>query len=310
MDYKKDENSEVESYHNSWYKIPMTSNQTFERNNYYEVNIVLNRPGAIVESEPVNLQEIHYSVDEWTAVDINVSDAARPSYLQLNTDHVNIYNVNFDETTLEYASSSPISIDLIEAYYFNYLDQMVDVSSYSIYADPQDYDALNGGIYIYSQFVGKTDAEIAAELAELGEAPYVRDEPVNPEVEAPDPQAIVDKYNAQVSYPSRLISYRYTGADVEFYATGNSSTGRRNAQFAQKEYDDYMALRTQFVDRANSTQKKMEELAAQISAMSLPATPENETPADEAPEEPPIYVQPESDDSESTNSFQDQAPSA
>lgn len=241
MDYKKDENSEVESYHNSWYKIPMTSNQTFERNNYYEVNIVLNRPGAIVESEPVNLQEIHYSVDEWTAVDINVSDAARPSYLQLNTDHVNIYNVNFDETTLEYASSSPISIDLIEAYYFNYLDQMVDVSSYSIYADPQDYDALNGGIYIYSQFVGKTDAEIAAELAELGEAPYVRDEPVNPEVEAPDPQAIVDKYNAQVSYPSRLISYRYTGADVEFYATGNSSTGRRNAQFAQKEYDDAYA---------------------------------------------------------------------
>ena len=238
MEYKKNAESEAVAYHNSWFKIPMTNNQTFERNNYYEVNISLNRPGAVVESEPVVLEEVFYAVDEWTSVEINVSEAARPSFLQLNRDHVDIYNLNSDNTSLEYASSSPISIELIDACYYNYLDNRVDVKNlYPIYATPVNSEALNGKIEIFSQFVGKSEAEIAAELAALGNAPYVPDEPVNPEVTAPDPQAIVNKYNETVDRDSRRISYRGTGENVEFNATGNSNTGRRNAEAAQNEYD-------------------------------------------------------------------------
>lgn len=237
LDYKKDAASETVPYHNSWYKIPMTDNQTFERNNYYEVNITVNRPGAIVESEPTVLEEIYYAVDEWTTVDINISDASRPSYLQLNTDHVDMYNVNTNNTSLRYASSSPVTIELVEAYYYNYLDQMVDVSSYQISASPIDGSALNGGVMISSPFVGKTDAEIAAELAALGNAPSVHEEPVNPEAVAPDPQEIIDRYN-QGQNNRRRITYSGSGANVVFRAvTNNNSTGTRNAQFAQEEYD-------------------------------------------------------------------------
>ena len=240
LDYKKDAASETVPYHNSWYKIPMTDNQTFERNNYYEVNITINRPGAIVESEPIVLEEIYYAVDEWTTIDINISDASRPSYLQLNTDHVDMYNVNTNNTSLSYASSSPVTIELLEAYYYNYLDQKVDVSSYQISASPIDGSDLNGGVMINSPFVGKTDVEIAAELAALGDAPSVRDEPVNPEAAAPDPQEIVDRYN-QGQRENRRIRYTGSGADVQFSAVGNSTTGRNNARFAQEEYDEAYA---------------------------------------------------------------------
>lgn len=265
MDYKKDAGSVAEPFHNSWYKIPMTDNQTFERNNYYEVNITVNRPGAIVESEPTVLEEIFYAVGEWTTVDINISDASRPSYLQLNTDHVDMYNVNIDNKSLSYASSSPVSIELVKAYYVNYLDQEVDVTTSAITASPIDGSALNGGVTINSPFVGKTDAEIAAEIAALGSAPSVRDEPVNPEVQAPDPQEIVNRYN-QGQYESRRITYSGSGANVVFRAVSNySSTGRQNAQLAQNEYDaayqayiEWSSLTAQ--EQADKIQQYQEEL--------------------------------------------------
>lgn len=266
MDYKKDAASEAEPYHNSWYKIPMTDNQTFERNNYYEVNITVNRPGAIVESEPIVLEEIFYAVDEWTTVDINISDAARPSYLQLNTDHVDMYNVNVDNKSLSYASSSPVSIELVNAYYVNYLDQEVDVTSSEITASPIDASSLNGGVTINSPFVGKTDAEIAAEIAALGAAPSVRDEPVNPEVQAPDPQEIVNRYN-QGQYETRRITYSGSGADVVFRAVSYMSmTGRQNAQLAQNEYDAAYQAYTGWAnlteqEKTDRIQKYQEELA-------------------------------------------------
>lgn len=266
MDYKKDADSETQVYHNSWYKIPMTDNQTFERNNYYEVNITVNRPGAIVESEPTVLEEIFYSVDQWTTVDINISDAARPSYLQLNTDHVDMYNVNVDNKSLSYASSSPVSIELVNAYYVNYLDQEVDVTSSAITASPIDASSLNGGVKINSPFVGKTDAEIAAEIAALGAAPAVRDEPVNPEVEAPDPQEIVNRYN-QGQNNNRRITYSGSGANVVFRAvSNNNSTGRRNAEFAQQEYDAAYAAYSEWArltaqEQAEKIQQYQDELA-------------------------------------------------
>lgn len=266
MDYKKDAGSVAEPFHNSWYNIPMTDNQTFERNNYYEVNITVNRPGAIVESEPTVLEEIFYAVGEWTTVDINISDASRPSYLQLNTDHVDMYNVNIDNKSLSYASSSPVSIELVKAYYVNYLDQEVDVTTSAITASPIDGSALNGGVTINSPFVGKTDAEIAAEIAALGSAPSVRDEPVNPEVQAPDPQEIVNRYN-QGQYEFRRITYSGSGANVVFRAVSNSSgTGRQNAQLAQNEYDaayqayiEWSSLTAQ--EQAEKIQQYQDELA-------------------------------------------------
>ena len=153
-------NSESTEYHNSWYKIHMTSGTKFERNRYYEVNISLGRPGALSESEPVSIDEVHYNVEDWTDVVVHVDSKIRPQYLHLNVDHVDMYNVNSDDKSLIFASSSPIAsdgIELLEAYYYNSVDAKVNVST----AYPQAYrqikatadaQTLNGKISIVSPF--------------------------------------------------------------------------------------------------------------------------------------------------------------
>ena len=69
-----------------------------------------------------------------------------------------MYNVNRDNTSLEFASSSPIkSIVLDEAYYINYLSQKVSVSEdIKATANPGE---LSGKINIFSPFVA--DGEVA-----------------------------------------------------------------------------------------------------------------------------------------------------
>lgn len=106
--------AEETPYKNSWYKIPMSKDQKFERNRYYEVNITLNRPGATSDSNPQELYDIYYSVEDWTSVEVEVGGEDRPKYLQLNTDLVEMHNVIQDSKSLEFSSSSAItSITLV-----------------------------------------------------------------------------------------------------------------------------------------------------------------------------------------------------
>lgn len=152
------------SYKNSWYKIPMSKDQKFERNHYYEVNITLNRPGATSDSNPQELTDIYYAVEDWTGVTVEVGkEEYKPLYLQLNTSHVDMYNINTDDNTLQFASSSPIkSVTLKEAYYVNSTDTRVYLHQSSDSADRNVFtqinatytaNVLNGGITIFSPFV-------------------------------------------------------------------------------------------------------------------------------------------------------------
>ena len=146
-------------HHNSWYKIHMTGEKLFRRNNYYEVNVVINRPGATSETTPEKIDDAHFVVKAWTEHTINVGGDDKPSYLQLNTDHVDMYNINTDATSLEFASSSPIaSIVLEKAYYVNYLGQEVDVKTknsrvYNAIKATAEANVLNGNITIFSPFI-------------------------------------------------------------------------------------------------------------------------------------------------------------
>lgn len=156
--------SEETEYKNSWYKIPMSKDQMFERNHYYEVNITLNRPGAVSDSNPQTLNDIVYAVEDWTGVTVEVGkEENKPLYLQLNTNHLDMYNVNTDANTLQFASSSSIkSVTLKEAYYVNstdtrvYLDQSSDSADRNVYNQIEatyTADVLNGAITIFSPFV-------------------------------------------------------------------------------------------------------------------------------------------------------------
>lgn len=115
-------------YHNSWYKIPMTDEKMFKRNNYYEVNIDLNRPGAATETVPEELKDIYYSVTEWTVQDIFVGGDDRPKYLSVNKESLEMRNIAVDATTLEFASSSPVTITVKDVYYYDKFGQKTPVS--------------------------------------------------------------------------------------------------------------------------------------------------------------------------------------
>ena len=150
-------------YPNSWYKIPMSADYMFDRNMYYRVEITVNRAGATTMLDPFVVQDIKYEVIPWEEVEIKVgSNTNNVNYLQLNTDHVDMYNVNVDESSLEFYSSSPIAdIQLLEAYYMNSVDQPVNVSSayptaYRGISATAQADVLSGNITISSPFVGAT----------------------------------------------------------------------------------------------------------------------------------------------------------
>ena len=133
------EGQEPEECHNSWYKIQMTGDKLFKRNNYYEVNVEINRPGAVSETVPVELDEICYAVEEWTSQTINVGGDDKPRYLSVNREEMEMYNVAVDSRTLEFASSSPVTITVEDIYYYNKFGQKTEVS-------PQISGTTDGGI--------------------------------------------------------------------------------------------------------------------------------------------------------------------
>lgn len=120
---------ETVDFPNSWYKIPMTGESMFRRNNYYEVNINLDRPGAVSEATPIDLEGIHYQVTDWVAQDINVGGEDKPAYLMVNRSEMEMRNIDVDATTLEFSSSSPVTVSVKtvtvdgrqvpEIYYYN-----------------------------------------------------------------------------------------------------------------------------------------------------------------------------------------------
>ena len=106
-------------HHNSWYKIHMTGEKVFRRNNYYEVNVTINRPGATTETIPVDIENVHYAVEEWTSQAINVGGDDKPKYLSVNETSMEMHNIAKDASTLEFASSSPVTVTVKDVYYLN-----------------------------------------------------------------------------------------------------------------------------------------------------------------------------------------------
>ena len=148
----------------NYYKIPLTNALKFERNKMYRIRANVNAPGAQTSFEPIELTGLQYEVVEWNPEKVVIpvgGNMNKPAYLQLNMNHVNMYNVNRNEGQLTFSSSSYISeIRLVEAYYYDALDKKVDLKS----ADQSVYNSINaeaqenvitGGISIMSPFVAE-----------------------------------------------------------------------------------------------------------------------------------------------------------
>ncbi len=272
MIYKKGTDEQVE-YKNSWFKVPMTNTSSFERNRYYGVDITLNRPGAAADANPQTVDHIYYAVEKWTDKEVLVGGTAGPQYLQLNTNHLDIYNKNIDAASIEFASSSYIpadGIELLEAYYYNYLDQKVDLSvndKYGIYnaikATAQQ-GVLNGRITVTSPFVAMTRAEMDAAIAALkAPTPVPVPDGVPEEVENPDTKETLDAIASKYSTNRLTLSWRTnTDGTIEFYkASGNasSSTATNAIRNARNEYNNLKTAYEQYVKEFNEIASKYPE---------------------------------------------------
>lgn len=237
----------------SWYKVPLSQGKKFDRNKCYIVNVKINAVGAQSRSTAIKLVDIEYVTLDWEDVPISVGNSEeRPKYLILNTDLVEMYNVNFDNTSLSFSSSSAITsvklkdiytqnangtftvaADSHSAYYINKFGIPTDLSATvrnTISATPE-WDVLNGNISILSPILKTTPEERKLAMAALGEQPE-NPTPVAAPSGMPEPQLPSSTSSSSTKEESfgyisldvtttTTVSYSYEGVgeNIKFYKT-------------------------------------------------------------------------------------------
>lgn len=145
------DNDQVIVLPNNYYQVPLTQNFEFDRNHYYEVQALVAAPGAEDVSEPIVVQNLKYSTQPWTERTINIGNVDGPQYLKVNLDELKMYNANIDATSLQFTSSSPVTITVSDCYYIDKfgVKRTINASSYGI-SGSTDRAALAGKITVQS----------------------------------------------------------------------------------------------------------------------------------------------------------------
>lgn len=136
----------------NYYQIPVCGGSRLERNTCYTVSLTLNRPGGTEPTKPLELTEIRYEVAGWDDTTVNIGgEDELPKFLTVNRTEMEMHNIDKDETTLRFASSSAVTATVTRAYYRNKYNNEENVSETifnAIKATPDD--GLNGSIKIES----------------------------------------------------------------------------------------------------------------------------------------------------------------
>lgn len=124
MEYTKEGETEGEYLATNYYQIPVSESEKLERNTYYEVTVTVNAPGGEDPLKPVELKNVLYKVADWSdVVEIDINGDDRPKYLTVNEEEMVMYNVADDATTLQFASSSEVSVEIVSVYYIDKFGQ-------------------------------------------------------------------------------------------------------------------------------------------------------------------------------------------
>lgn len=147
----KDGVDTVTEHPNNYYQVPLTKEFKFERNHYYEVTANVHAPGAEDFSEPVEVKDLKYSVEPWTERTINIGGENGPEYLKVNLDHLKMYNISEDSSSLLFSSSSAVTIKVQDCYYIDKFGtkQTINAGSYNI-SGSTAAGALSGNITVES----------------------------------------------------------------------------------------------------------------------------------------------------------------
>ena len=141
----------VKPHPNNYYQVPMSRDFMFERNHYYEVTANVHAPGAEDFSEPVEIEDLKYSVYPWTEHTIDIGGEVGPEYLKVNLDELKMYNTDEDSTSLLFSSSSPVTIEVVDCYYIDKfgIKHTLNASSNNINGTT-DSGAISGNITVHS----------------------------------------------------------------------------------------------------------------------------------------------------------------
>ena len=141
----------VKPHPNNYYQVPMSRDFKFERNHYYEVTANVHAPGAEDFSEPVEIEDLKYSVYPWTEHTIDIGGEVGPEYLKVNLDELKMYNTDEDSTSLLFSSSSPVTIEVVDCYYIDKfgIKHTLNASSNNINGTT-DSGAISGNITVHS----------------------------------------------------------------------------------------------------------------------------------------------------------------
>lgn len=139
---------DTEYHKNSYYQIPVSKTQKLDRNTCYIVDVTLNAPGGSDPSKPVELTEIGYSVYDWENEQINVGgEDNRPAYLTLNEYEMEMHNMEEDNTTLEFASSSEVTAEITRVYYIDKFGQEKTLKKTNNRDNPDEWGENTGTNY-------------------------------------------------------------------------------------------------------------------------------------------------------------------
>lgn len=138
----KDPQSKAEILTNSYYQIPVSRDQLLERNTCYETTVTINAPGGSDPSEPLKLEPINYTVNEWIRKPINIGgETVNLAYLTLNKYDMEMHNLT-DDNTLEFASSSNVKAKITKVWYIDKFGQEKTLSQ--VRTNPNQWSESNG----------------------------------------------------------------------------------------------------------------------------------------------------------------------
>lgn len=143
----KDPQSKAEILTNSYYQIPVSRDQLLERNTCYETTVTINAPGGSDPSEPLKLEPINYTVNEWIRKPINIGgETVNLAYLTLNKYDMEMHNLT-DDNTLEFASSSKVTATIDSVYYIDKYGEIQELKIINERQEPDEWGENSGSNY-------------------------------------------------------------------------------------------------------------------------------------------------------------------
>lgn len=251
---KYTDKSEKETSHvSSYYQIPISKDKVLKRNTCYQVTVTVNAPGALDPSEPEELTDIQYSVINWEEINVDINGDDRPIFLYVNEEEMEMHNIDEDNTTLYFTSSSEVNTKITRVYYIDKFGQEQDLEK--ITNTDNDYGISTGGwrptwnnrctIKITPDASMSGNIEVYSTLPENKTIRYIEIEVTNTDGATPKkvkiaqyPLEYITNIQGWYSYrddfkksDSKPTTYEYPGDRITGIALATSSITNWNGQY-------------------------------------------------------------------------------